>query len=258
MADASEGAPKAAATAIEAAKKALDALQGEKGTEEKPKAESAPPEVRAGLDSGAMEAVQRFRKTTHWILGAFVAVGVVLFGSLPFTDITKEGRNTPLIVIGLALAASGITLAIWAVSRVDEPEDSSLGELKADLPKASNNWFRPPSQALNKLKGELGGADGENHVGPMHPDARVPTDKDPAERHISGLIASIGKAQVDRYVFAADAAEAARAYEVSKEVLAARTNELETAWNRLVKTLEFARPTTTPSTGKSPKSENDS
>jgi hypothetical protein len=243
MADTSAGAGEAS-SAIELAKKVLEALTEEaadasegKGSGSLPD-EAAPPDIPTGLPSGGAAAVERYRKTARWVVGAFAAVGVLVFGSLPFANITDEGRDAWLITWGLALAGLGIALAVWAVSRVDEPEDASLGELKGDLPKASDNWFLPSAQALFKLKTLLEGPDGLNDIGPMYPGVDPGSS---AEERISALIESLGRSAKARYWKAAEVAGKKISLDAATVELTARTADLDAAWKRWVEVVELTK-----------------
>ncbi|MFL6124508.1 hypothetical protein [Actinophytocola sp.] len=84
----------------------------------------------------AMNAKQSYQKTARWMLAAFAAVGVLIFGSLPFAAIANVKLTWPAIVWlvgGLLVAGAGIVAAVIAVSLVSEPEDVSLGELDCDI-----------------------------------------------------------------------------------------------------------------------------
>lgn len=84
----------------------------------------------------AATAKQSYQKTARWMLAAFAAVGVLIFGSLPFAaiaDVELTWPTTLWLVGGLAVAVAGIVAAVVAVSLVNEPEDVSLGELDSDL-----------------------------------------------------------------------------------------------------------------------------
>jgi hypothetical protein len=254
-----------ATKALEAAKKAFESISKAAADDDKAKAdegasakeaakETALPKVQAGLDTGGREAVKNLRKTAHWVLGAFAAIGILVFGSLPFTDISGEGRDVWKIVAGLILASIGITMAIWAVSRVDEPEDASLGELHASLsgdsgwttmPNPAGRvawWMTPRQKALYKLKAELEGPEGKNHVGPMHPEIRASKT---AIGRISGLIRSIGRTQDVRYRRAAEVAYRIVVRDVEVDALEARTAELTAAFERWAKAAALAKPATT-------------
>jgi hypothetical protein len=84
----------------------------------------------------AGNARQSYQKTARWMLAAFAAVGLLIFGSLPFAAIADVELTWPTglwLVGGLLLAVAGIVSAVVAVSLVSEPEDASLGELDCDL-----------------------------------------------------------------------------------------------------------------------------
>jgi hypothetical protein len=84
----------------------------------------------------ARSARQSYQKTARWMLAAFAAVGVLIFGSLPFAaiaDVELTWPNSLFLVGGLVLAVVGIVGAVIAVSLVSEPEDASLGELDVAL-----------------------------------------------------------------------------------------------------------------------------
>lgn len=119
---------------------AVDALKGfvakAAGPEEKDEApRGAVPQNSAAVQM-ARHARQSYQKTARWMLAAFAAVGVLIFGSLPFAAIADVELRLPggvWLVGGLVLAVAGIVSAVVAVSMVSEPEDASLGELDSDL-----------------------------------------------------------------------------------------------------------------------------
>ncbi len=80
----------------------------------------------------ARAARQSYQKTARWMLAAFAAGGILIFGSLPFAaiaDVELRWPSSLWLVGGLVLAVAGIVSAVVAVSMVSEPEDASLGEL---------------------------------------------------------------------------------------------------------------------------------
>jgi hypothetical protein len=84
----------------------------------------------------AKTARESYQKTARWMLAAFAAVGVLIFGSLPFAAIADVEIRWPgslWLVGGLLVAVAGIVAAVVAVSLVSEPEEVSLGELDCDL-----------------------------------------------------------------------------------------------------------------------------
>src|SRR4051794_27859985 len=107
-----------------------------------------PPEVDTGLTPNAAAAVERYRQTIRWMLGAFGAVALVVFGSVPFTDLGNATSDQQRwIVAGLAAVAVGVAFAIYAVSMVAEPEDSSLGELEQ-----TRKWLAGLSSGLRTVR----------------------------------------------------------------------------------------------------------
>lgn len=119
---------------------AVEALKGfvvkAAGPEEKDEApRGAVPQNSAAVQM-ARNARQSYQKTARWMLAAFAAVGVLIFGSLPFAAVADVELRLPgavWLVGGLVLAVAGIVSAVIAVSMVSEPEDASLGELDSDL-----------------------------------------------------------------------------------------------------------------------------
>ncbi|MFG2484745.1 hypothetical protein ACGFSI_18530 [Streptomyces virginiae] len=141
-----------------------------------------------GLNSVAGRARQAYQKTCMWILSVFAAFGLLIFGSLPFTNIGKVDGSADLFWLwtGLALAALGIALAVLAVSAVFSPAVTSLGHLQRRLakvpapqPKDGRNgkngppdpgfWtkcWKPRKAALWNLRNTLEGEDARAHLGP--------------------------------------------------------------------------------------------
>ena len=97
-----------------AVKELLDKANGLLGLgEEAEKAEEAAKNP-AVLTEQASKTAQAYRTTAKWVLGAFVAVGVVIFGSLPFAGLADIDINNKIwpVSIGLGLAVAGIAVAI--------------------------------------------------------------------------------------------------------------------------------------------------
>lgn len=120
--------------AVEALKNFVAKTAGADEKDEAP-ARSAVPENNAAAQM-ARAAKQSYQKTARWMLAAFAAVGVLIFGSLPFAAIADVEIRWPSalwLIGGLVLAVAGIVSAVVAVSMVSEPEDASLGELDSDL-----------------------------------------------------------------------------------------------------------------------------
>ncbi len=142
----------------------------------------------------ARKARESYQKTARWMLAAFAAVGVLIFGSLPFanvTDVELEWPDSLLLIGGLALAVAGIVTAVMAVSLVSEPEDASLGELDCDLRAVQRlkngefafdeagkplfatgrladlrRWWNPRLRARVQLAEILHGTEADAHLGP--------------------------------------------------------------------------------------------
>lgn len=127
--------------------------------EEKPAGGAVPASSAAARS--AREARQSYQKTARWMLAAFAAVGVLIFGSLPFAAIADVELTWPAglwLVGGLLLAVAGIVSAVVAVSLVSEPEDVSLGELDCDLREVQKTdelgfvWVKgKPALTVNRL-----------------------------------------------------------------------------------------------------------
>jgi hypothetical protein len=101
-----------------------------------PAADSNPVPAESPLVASARRAKATYHKTARWVLAAFAAVGVLIFGSLPFANLADADFSLPNALWffgGLAMAAAGIVAAVVAVSLVSEPEDASLGELELQL-----------------------------------------------------------------------------------------------------------------------------
>lgn len=119
---------------------AVEALRGFVAKAAGDEKEAAAPRGAVPENSAAVQmarnARQSYQKTARWMLAAFAAVGVLIFGSLPFAaiaDVELRWPSSLWLVGGLVLAVAGIVSAVIAVSMVSEPEDASLGELDADL-----------------------------------------------------------------------------------------------------------------------------
>lgn len=120
--------------AADAMRKFVATAAGAGEQEEQPAAGAVP--TNAAATQLARDARASYQKTARWMLAAFAAVGVLIFGSLPFAAITDVELTLPAglwLVGGLVVAVAGIVAAVIAVSMVSEPEDVSLGELDCDL-----------------------------------------------------------------------------------------------------------------------------
>lgn len=120
--------------AVEGIRKFVANATGGDDKEEQPEKGAVP--GNAAATQLARDARQSYQKTARWMLAAFAAVGVLIFGSLPFAaiaDVELTWPNSLWLVGGLVVAVAGIVSAVVAVSLVSEPEDVSLGELDCDL-----------------------------------------------------------------------------------------------------------------------------
>lgn len=120
--------------AVEGIRKFVANAAGGDEKEEQPEQGAVPGNSAAA--QMARDARQSYQKTARWMLAAFAAVGVLIFGSLPFAAIANVELTWPAslwLVGGLVVAVAGIVSAVAAVSLVSEPEDASLGELDCDL-----------------------------------------------------------------------------------------------------------------------------
>jgi hypothetical protein len=144
----------------------------------------------AGISSssaGARAAVDRYRNAMRWLVGAVAAIGVVLFGSVGFTEGDIEGWQP---WIGLGVAATGLVLVLGAATKVFEPQEASLGHLEREInsPLLGSKWVRRLSPTLSanyRLKEILEGPEKSAHLGP-------------GNDSIGKLIAALGTAQRDR------------------------------------------------------------
>lgn len=174
--------------AAEAMRKFVETAAG-KDEEEEQQPKGAVPGNSAATQL-ARDARQSYQKTARWMLAAFAAVGVLIFGSLPFAAIADVELTWPgslLLIGGLVVAVAGIVTAVIAVSLVNEPEDVSLGELDGELraiQQTDENGFLwekdRPVVTVNKLRAKwnprlasrvefvniLHGPDSSAHLGP--------------------------------------------------------------------------------------------
>lgn len=117
-----------------------------------PKAADPIEDAAATLVAQARAVRDRYDSSVKWIVAAFVAVGILVFGSLPFTNAVGvslfTGWRPTALLWGLVAAAVGIGLVIWARTRSLEPQDATLGELAATLDRA-----RERGKPVNSLRG---------------------------------------------------------------------------------------------------------
>ncbi|WP_433802955.1 hypothetical protein [Actinomycetospora sp. CA-084318] len=143
---------------------------------------------------------QRYDTQTTWTVGALVAVGTLVFGSLPFANAAGQDFF-PLfgdtLGGGLFLSAIGIGLVLWARSRTLEPQDASLGELQMTLARFDASkmtwwkngflrWFRPTVDANYEIYRILESDDANAHLGPGI-SGRTPAEK------VKALVRRIGE-----------------------------------------------------------------
>lgn len=116
-------------------------------------------------------ARKKYDQILRWILGVFSAVALLIFASVPFTDL-EDVDFWPGAGLGLLLAGAGLALVIWAAARGFEPQDASLGELHRTLahvePTAGKvrSVLRPRERAARDLYETLNGDEREAHLGP--------------------------------------------------------------------------------------------
>lgn len=143
--------------------KLLAAWPGSEGTETKKEAPEAG-DAMAMVDL----ARRRYDGTIRWVLGVFSAVGLLIFGSLPFTDLANVNW-LPWAGVGLGLAAAGLAVVIWAATTGLELHDASLAELDqtfADVSGRKRNWWGPKKRANYDLRRSILGPEMLAHLGP--------------------------------------------------------------------------------------------
>jgi hypothetical protein len=202
----------------------------------------------------AKTARESYQKTARWMLAAFAAVGILIFGSLPFAAIAEVELKWPatlLLIGGLLVAVAGIVAAVVAVSLVNEPEDVSLGELDSDLRELQKTddkgflWINnKPVLLVNKLQTAwnprlatrvelvkiLHGKESASHLGP-----NLEENDRPAS--VTNLIKKLGELESEH---------AKRAPTVAKHTVAVESHEKRQA--DLVTLLEELRTRKAPDT----------
>jgi hypothetical protein len=153
-----------------------------KPSESAPEAADMAVRVRAKYDS-----------MIRWVLGVFTAVGILIFGSVPFTDL-KGIAWWPWASCGLALAGLGLGVVVWATTKGLEPQDASLGEIKdtfTALDESEPRPWKPLKRSNWRLKQILAAIPNEAsaHLGP-------------GVTSVSGLIVRLG--QLESQVFEAE------------------------------------------------------
>jgi hypothetical protein len=123
----------AIAKATEAAKNLKEALEGFGAAGA---ANESPPGGNTPATTEAADIAARARKNydglIRWILGVFAAIGLIIFGSVPFADLEnvdmRDGAG-----LGLVIAGVGLIIVVYAATSGFELQDASLGELKNTL-----------------------------------------------------------------------------------------------------------------------------
>ncbi|WP_234313873.1 hypothetical protein [Streptomyces sp. NBRC 109706] len=92
---------------------------------------AAPPDdTRAPLPS-PLEAVPELRAAARWLIAAFGAVGAALIGGGPLVAVSRIDGARDALIAGAALlvALTGVTVAIWHISRVLVPPITTTATL---------------------------------------------------------------------------------------------------------------------------------
>ncbi|MGW9585591.1 hypothetical protein [Microbacterium sp. NPDC055455] len=148
----------AVATAKEnydAAIKALsDAWPGEDATETEGAASTVP--VTQASDT-LKWARKKYDSLVRWVVGVFSAIGLLVFGSVPFVNLAFV--DVWRVSIGLVLSGIGLAIVIYATTRALEPEDASLSELRVTIKDAEKNpnSTNPRTKEAARLNGLLSG-----------------------------------------------------------------------------------------------------
>ncbi|MEU5397947.1 hypothetical protein ABZ348_01420 [Streptomyces sp. NPDC005963] len=188
-----------------------------KGSSVPPTVPSEPPVATdmsldpGGLNSVASKARESYEKTCMWILSVFAAFGLLIFGSLPFTNIGRvEGSDRDWLWAGLVLASAGIAIVVIAATVVFGPVITSLGILAEKLETIKDpilnpahppepSWcvraFKPRKTAVWVLRNMLEGNESRAHLGPRVTTVRQLIEKlgDFDEMQLSGARAEAGK-----------------------------------------------------------------
>lgn len=119
-------------------------------------------------ESMAARARKKYDGTLKWVLGLFSAVGLLVFGSVPFTDLGKVDF-WPWAGAGLIAVGAGLICVIVGTTQGLELQDASLGELAHTLDGAVGKrpgWFSPRKRAAYDLGEILSGNEASAHLGP--------------------------------------------------------------------------------------------
>ncbi|MFE5854668.1 hypothetical protein ACFQ61_15845 [Streptomyces sp. NPDC056500] len=145
-----------------------------------------------GLNSVAGKVRDSYQKTCMWILSVFAAFGLLIFGSLPFTNIGQvAGSDRWWLLAGLVLASAGIAIAVVAATAVFGPVVTSLGILAEKLsairpiedlanppqPEWCTRVFKPRKSACWVLRNMLEGQEAAAHLGPHIPTVKKLIEK---------------------------------------------------------------------------------
>lgn len=167
---------KAGAAALEAAKALRDTFEkaaaalaalgpDTEAQEPAPDPTPASPSLSEATDE-AKRARGKYDSLIKWALGIFAGIAAIIFGSVPFANLTHV--NPWPLAAGLTLAAIGLSLVVWGATRSWEPVDASLGELAASIdgaPDDTNAVLHPRTAANSRMKKIVAG-EPHTHLGP--------------------------------------------------------------------------------------------
>lgn len=163
---------------LDAITKALDLLKDAwPGADADPAAAAAAPAKPKNeeAETGAARARRKYDKTLRWVLAVFSAVGLLVFGSVPFTDL--DHVDPLLLLVSLGAVGLGLAVIILATATGLEMQDASLGELAQTFARRSEwrrryvltPWRRPQVVANRDLKAIIESpdvAEAQAHLGP--------------------------------------------------------------------------------------------
>lgn len=148
-------------------RKLLDALIPSAEEDAKKDPPPTPETPRLGEATAEAQRIRaRYDGLTKWVIGVFGAIGLLIFGSVPFASLA--GVPWHYLAVGLVLAGSGLIVVIWAATRSWEPVSAGLGQLaRAFETYATEEPSRlfPTKRALWELK-ETIEKDPQTHLGP--------------------------------------------------------------------------------------------
>jgi hypothetical protein len=148
-------------------RKLLDALIPSAEDDAKKDPPPTPETPRLGEATAEAQRIRaRYDGLTKWVIGVFGAIGLLIFGSVPFASLA--GVPWHYLAVGLVLAGSGLIVVIWAATRSWEPVSAGLGQLARAFDtyakKKSSRLF-PTKRALWELK-ETIEKNPQTHLGP--------------------------------------------------------------------------------------------